>query len=330
MAVGPDASTWGLPDGGRGVGAAGGRGICSARNRGVGAAWECDPEVTGCRLAGLGVGVLGAGGLDVAGAGFVGVGVAVTFGPDVAGERGLAAAGAGDVGAVRDGGAAIGGDGAATTGGRGGRTRAAMSWLANASDAATAGVRGADVAGRGATGTDGACAAMDGTVAASRTPPMAVDSTGGATGAGEDAAAEPITMSSPAICTAGSAMAVAAGRTVGRDRRGAGVGRLACHTCEYTVTSSFSWTATSRHQERGSPRYRSCDSNNSGSFLFSNTGLVMSQVSTPGGSTYNQSRSWLKGTPASARIATYGTMMPAKTAIQLIGSGIGSRKSYSL
>jgi hypothetical protein len=60
------------------------------------------------------------------------------------------------------------------------------------------------------------------------------------------------------------------------------------------------------------------------------TGRVVSQVSTPGGSTYSQTRVWLKGSPIATRRTMYGTVIPANTAIQLIGSGAGSLKSYSL
>ena len=48
---------------------------------------------------------------------------------------------------------------------------------------------------------------------------------------------------------------------------------------------SFSLSGASRTQVRGSLRYLSCDSASSGSRLFSMTGLVVSQVSSPGGST---------------------------------------------
>jgi hypothetical protein len=60
------------------------------------------------------------------------------------------------------------------------------------------------------------------------------------------------------------------------------------------------------------------------------TGRVMSHVSRPGGSTYSHTRVWLNGSPIAIRKTMYGTVIPANTAIQLIGSGMGSRKSYSL
>jgi hypothetical protein len=60
------------------------------------------------------------------------------------------------------------------------------------------------------------------------------------------------------------------------------------------------------------------------------TGRVVNQVSRPGGSTYNHTREWLKGSPIATRRTIYGTVIPVNTAIQLIGSGAGSRKSYSL
>ena len=56
-----------------------------------------------------------------------------------------------------------------------------------------------------------------------------------------------------------------------------------------TTIWSFSLSGTSLTHVRGSVRYRACDSTSSGSRLLSMTGLVVSQVSTPGGSTYSQS-----------------------------------------
>jgi hypothetical protein len=82
-----------------------------------------------------------------------------------------------------------------------------------------------------------------------------------------------------------------------------------------------------RHQDEGSPKYRSWEEMSSGNRLLSSTGRVTSHVSTPGGSTYNQNRVWLKGSPNSVSRSTYGTVMAAKAAICPTGSGIGSRKS---
>ena len=62
-------------------------------------------------------------------------------------------------------------------------------------------------------------------------------------------------------------------------------GGCRCHTRTDTKTSSFSAKGAIRHQIRGSDRYRSCELTSSGSRLFSMTGRVVSQVSTPGGST---------------------------------------------
>ena len=62
-------------------------------------------------------------------------------------------------------------------------------------------------------------------------------------------------------------------------------GGCRCHTRTDTKTSSFSANGAIRHQVRGSDRYRSCEPTSSGSRLFSMTGRVVSQVSTPGGST---------------------------------------------
>ena len=91
--------------------------------------------------------------------------------------------------------------------------------------------------------------------------------------------------------------------------------------------SSFSARGAIRHQVCGSVKYRSCELTSSGSFLLSMTGRVVSQVSTPGGSTYSQTKLWLKGKPITTRKNMYGTVIPAKTAIHVIGNGAGSRKS---
>ncbi len=45
---------------------------------------------------------------------------------------------------------------------------------------------------------------------------------------------------------------------------------------------------------------------------------------------YSQIRVWLNGTLSSVRSTTYGTAMAAKIVTWPIGSGMGSRKSYSL
>ena len=64
--------------------------------------------------------------------------------------------------------------------------------------------------------------------------------------------------------------------------------------------------------------------------MLSSTGRVASQVSTPGGSTYSQKSVWLKGRPNRVSSSTYGTVMAMNSTICPTGSGIGSRKSYSL
>jgi len=63
--------------------------------------------------------------------------------------------------------------------------------------------------------------------------------------------------------------------------------------------SFFSANGASRHQVRGSSTYRAWDRISSGSRLPSSTGLVVSQASTPGGSTYTHSSVWLNGRPIS-------------------------------
>jgi hypothetical protein len=68
----------------------------------------------------------------------------------------------------------------------------------------------------------------------------------------------------------------------------------------------------------------------SGSRLPSSTGLVTSQVTRPGGSRYSQTSEWLNGTPIKVSTSTYGRAMAANTVIWPTGSGMGSRKSYSL
>jgi hypothetical protein len=113
-------------------------------------------------------------------------------------------------------------------------------------------------------------------------------------------------------------------------RRAFGFGGYLRHTLTEIWISSFSLDGTIRHHERGSDRYRNCEPTSSGSFLFSITGRVQSQVSTPGGSTYSHTKLWLKGNPIAMRKTTYGTVMPVNTAIHVIGTGAGNRKSYSL
>jgi hypothetical protein len=62
-------------------------------------------------------------------------------------------------------------------------------------------------------------------------------------------------------------------------------GACLCHTRAETVISSFSAKGAIRHQLFGSAIYRSCELTSSGNRLLSMTGRVVSQVSTPGGST---------------------------------------------
>ena len=45
---------------------------------------------------------------------------------------------------------------------------------------------------------------------------------------------------------------------------------------------------------------------------------------------YSQIKVWLNGRPSSCKITTYGTATAANTVTWPIGSGMGSRKSYSL
>jgi hypothetical protein len=65
---------------------------------------------------------------------------------------------------------------------------------------------------------------------------------------------------------------------------GRALGGWLCHTRAVTRISSFSANGAIRHQVRGSATYRSCELTSSGSRLLSMTGLVVSQVRTPGGS----------------------------------------------
>jgi hypothetical protein len=67
-------------------------------------------------------------------------------------------------------------------------------------------------------------------------------------------------------------------------RFGRALGGWLCHTRAVTRISSFSANGAIRHQVRGSATYRTCELTSSGSRLFSMTGLVVSQVRTPGGS----------------------------------------------
>ncbi len=66
---------------------------------------------------------------------------------------------------------------------------------------------------------------------------------------------------------------------------GRAFGGCRCHTRAVTKISSFSANGAIRHQVRGSATYRSCELTSSGNRLLSMTGLVHSQVSTPGGRT---------------------------------------------
>ena len=82
------------------------------------------------------------------------------------------------------------------------------------------------------------------------------------------------------------------------------LGGCLCHTRADTRISSFSENGAIRHQARGSAMYRSCELTSSGKRLLSMTGRVVSQVSTPGGSTYSHTRLWLKGSPIAMRKTT--------------------------
>ncbi len=64
---------------------------------------------------------------------------------------------------------------------------------------------------------------------------------------------------------------------------GRAFGGCLCHTRAVTRISSFSANGAIRHQVRGSAMYRTCELTSSGNRLLSMTGLVHSQVSTPGG-----------------------------------------------
>ncbi len=99
------------------------------------------------------------------------------------------------------------------------------------------------------------------------------------------------------------------------------------HTRADSAMWSFSAKGAIRQKVFASARYRSWELTSSGSRLFSMTGRVVSQVSTPGGSTYSHTKSWLNGNPIATRKTTYGTVIPANTAIQVIGNGAGNRKS---
>jgi hypothetical protein len=88
---------------------------------------------------------------------------------------------------------------------------------------------------------------------------------------------------SPASCGASLADLTWAGDFFARS--GLALGGCRCHTRADTRISSFSAKGAIRHQVRGSARYLSCELTSSGSRLFSMTGLVMSQVRTPGGRT---------------------------------------------
>jgi hypothetical protein len=88
---------------------------------------------------------------------------------------------------------------------------------------------------------------------------------------------------SPASCGARSADLTWAGDFFARS--GLALGGCWCHTRADTTISSFSAKGAIRHQVRGSARYLSCELTSSGSRLFSMTGLVVSQVRTPGGRT---------------------------------------------
>jgi hypothetical protein len=131
--------------------------------------------------------------------------------------------------------------------------------------------------------------------------------------------------SSAAACSTSALDRASAGASFaffGRARGG-----CLCHTRAVTRMSSFSANGAIRHQVRGSAMYRSCELTNSGKRLLSMTGRVVSQVSTPGGNTYSHTKLWLNGNPIAIRKTTYGTVIPVKTPIQVMGKGAGSRKS---
>jgi hypothetical protein len=85
---------------------------------------------------------------------------------------------------------------------------------------------------------------------------------------------------------------------------GRALGGCWCHTRAVTRISSFSENGAIRHQVRGSATYLSCELTSSGSRLLSMTGLVVSQVRTPGGSMYSHTRLWLNGIPTAIRKST--------------------------
>jgi hypothetical protein len=89
--------------------------------------------------------------------------------------------------------------------------------------------------------------------------------------------------SSPTSCPAGWAdLTLAADFFV---FSGLVLGGCRCQTRADTTISSFSAKGAIRHQPRGSAMYRTCELTSSGNRLFSMTGLVVSQVRTPGGRT---------------------------------------------
>ncbi len=60
------------------------------------------------------------------------------------------------------------------------------------------------------------------------------------------------------------------------------------------------------------------------------TGRVAIQVRTPGGTMYRTCHGDSKGMPTSLSSRIHGTNTPRNTPIWTSGSGIGSRRSYSL
>ena len=102
------------------------------------------------------------------------------------------------------------------------------------------------------------------------------------------------------------------------------------HTRATMTTSRGSLIGVRRHQVRGSARYRPWESSSSVSLLPSMTGRVASQVSTPGGTMYRTCQGDSKGTPTTRSRTIQGTNTPRKTPICTSGSGMGSRRSYSL
>nr|WP_246075383.1 hypothetical protein [Nonomuraea terrae] len=60
------------------------------------------------------------------------------------------------------------------------------------------------------------------------------------------------------------------------------------------------------------------------------TGRVASHVTMPGGTRKSTCQGICTGTPTRTSRSDHGTSTPTNTPIQTMGSGIGSRRSYSL